>query len=276
MFGKNEPAPQQAKQPPARTPIMAGNWKMNETNDEAVTLSQAISFQSYKDWKECEVILCPPFIDLKSVSNVIYFDKAPMKLGAQDVFWEEEGAYTGAISPKMLAQVGCDYCIVGHSERRQYFGETDETVNRKVKALIAHGITPIMCCGENLATRDAGETLEFIGSQVRLGLEGVEAADVARLVVAYEPIWAIGTGRAATPEQAEEACAHIRSVVGEVAGGEAAEKVRILYGGSMKPANAELFLPQPDIDGGLIGGASLDAKAFASLVTSLLKIKVLP
>ena len=257
----------------SRVPIMAGNWKMNKTTDEAVTLSQNISFHSEKTWRDIEVVLCPPFVDLKSVSNVIFFDKAPMKLGAQDVYWEEAGAYTGAISPDMLKQVDCAYCIVGHSERREYFHESDADVNRKLKALIAHGIVPIMCCGENLETRDAGETLAFIGAQVEAGLAGVAPEDVAGCVIAYEPIWAIGTGRAATPEQAQEACAHIRATVAGLAGEEAAERVRVLYGGSMKPANAEQFLPCADIDGGLIGGASLDDKAFAELVEMTLRIK---
>ena len=270
MFGNDgqQAAPASSK----RVPVMAGNWKMNKTTTEAVTLAQGISFKSDKAWGDVEVVLCPPFVDLKSVSNVIFFDKAPMKLGAQDVFWEEAGAYTGAISPGMLKEVECSYCIIGHSERREYFGETDATVNAKAKALIAHGITPIMCCGEDLSVRDAGDTLAFIGAQVQGGLEGIASEDVARLVIAYEPIWAIGTGRAATPEQAQEACAHIRATVAQVAGQQAAEQVRILYGGSMKPANAEQFLPQPDIDGGLIGGAALDAASFAELVEMTLKL----
>ena len=256
-----------------RVPIIAGNWKMNKTTVEAVTLSQKISFESDKAWEAVEVVVCPPFTDLKSVFNVLVFDKSSIKLGAQDVFWEPEGAYTGAISVSMLKELTCEYCIVGHSERREYFGETDETVNRKIKALIADGIHPIMCCGESLEVRDANETLDFIGAQVRDGWDGVAAADIAASVIAYEPIWAIGTGRAATPEQAQEACGHIRSVVADIAGDEAAAKVRVLYGGSMKPENAELFLPQPDIDGGLIGGAALDAKSFAELVEMALKIK---
>ena len=266
MFGS-------AQQSGKRVPMIAGNWKMNETTVEAVTLAQQISFESDKGWEAIEVVICPPFTDLKSVLNVLVFDHSSIKLGAQDVFWESDGAYTGAISTTMLKELTCEYCIVGHSERREYFGETDETVNRKIKALLAQGIAPIMCCGENLDVREAGETLDFIGEQVREGWAGVDAEDIAKSVIAYEPIWAIGTGRAATPEQAQEACAHIRSVVADFAGADAASKMRILYGGSMNTGNAELFLPQPDIDGGLIGGASLDAKAFSALVEMALKTK---
>lgn len=262
-----------AKKSDKRVPIIAGNWKMNKTTVEAVELSQKISFECDKAWEAVEVALCPPFTDLKSVFNVLSFDHSSIKLGAQDVFWEDEGAYTGAISVSMLKELTCDYCIVGHSERRAYFGETDETVNKKIKALLAGGIRPIMCCGESLEVRDAGETLDFIGAQVRNGWKDIPAEDIASSVIAYEPIWAIGTGRAATPEQAQEACAHIRKVICEIAGEDAANKVRILYGGSMKPENAELFLPESDIDGGLIGGAALDAKSFAELVEMALKIK---
>lgn len=266
MFGS-------AKISDKRVPIIAGNWKMNKTTVEAVTLSQHISFESDKAWEAVEVVLCPPFTDLKSVFNVLVFDKSSIRLGAQDVFWEDEGAYTGAISVSMLKELTCEYCIVGHSERRGIFGETDEMVNKKIKALLAGGIHPIMCCGESLEVRDAGQALEFIGEQVRRGWEGVDAEDIAKSVIAYEPIWAIGTGRAATPEQAQEACAHIRGVIAEIAGEDAAQKLRVLYGGSMKPENAELFLPEPDIDGGLIGGAALDSKAFGALVEIALKIK---
>ncbi len=266
MFGSTQ-------QDGTRTPMIAGNWKMNKTTVEAVTLSQQISFESDKAWEAVEVVICPPFTDLKSVFNVLAFDHSSIKLGAQDVYWEPDGAYTGAISVSMLKELTCEYCIVGHSERREYFGETDEMVNKKVKALLAQGIRPIMCCGESMEVRDAGETLDFIAEQVRLGWAGVNEEDVARSVIAYEPIWAIGTGRAATPEQAQEACAHIRSVVADLVGSDAAGKMRVLYGGSMNTGNAELFLPQSDVDGGLIGGASLDAKAFSALVEMALKAK---
>ncbi len=274
MFGKKTNAKtSSAAGKRARKPMMAGNWKMNKTTVQAVTLAQNISYESDKIWDVVDVVLCPPFTDLKSVGNVIVFDNAPLALGAQDVFWEEEGAYTGAISPVMLKELSCEYCIVGHSERRAYFHETDADVNRKVAALLEHGINPIVCCGESLECRDAGETLEFVAKQVMRAFDGVPAEGIATSVIAYEPIWAIGTGRAATPEQAQEVCAFLRRVVADMAGEQVAQQVRILYGGSMKPANAELFLPCPDIDGGLIGGAALDAKSFAELVEMTLKLK---
>lgn len=266
MFGQNEA-------PNKHLPMIAGNWKMNKTTVEAVTLAQQISYQSDKAWEGVDVVLCPPYVDLKSVRNVLEFDHSSIELGAQDVYWESEGAYTGAISVSMLREVGCSYCIVGHSERRQVFNESDDEVNNKVKALFAGGIIPIVCCGESLDVREAGETLKFVEGQVRAAFEGLASEQVARSVIAYEPIWAIGTGRAATPDQAQETCEHIRSVVRDIAGDEAESMVRVLYGGSMNQGNAEMFLEQPDIDGGLVGGASLDAKSFGSIVETALKLK---
>ena len=248
-----------------RRPVIAGNWKMNKTVAQAVNLAQQISYRE-NGWDGVDVVLCPPFTCLKSVENVLVFDKSPIELGAQDAFWEDEGAFTGAVSPAMLAELRCAYCIVGHSERRAYFHESDEDVARKVAALLGKGITPIMCCGEDGGVRDAGEHLAFVEAQVRAGLEGLDAAQVAKCIVAYEPVWAIGTGAAAAPEQAQEMCAHIRAVAAEMAGPEAAAKMRVLYGGSMKPENAAWFLGLPDCDGGLIGGAALDAGKFAELV----------
>jgi triosephosphate isomerase len=253
----------------ARKPIIAGNWKMNKNTTEAVHLSQQISNLYEREWKsKAEVILCPPSIDLKSVRNVLVFDKSPIQLGAQNVHWEDGGAFTGEISVPMLSEVGCSYCIVGHSERREMFGETDETVNLKVKALIAGGIMPIMCCGETLETREAGQTERFVCAQVRAGLAGLDAADVAKMVIAYEPIWAIGTGHVPTPEDADAICAAIRAQVADLFGSDTAEAIRILYGGSMKPANVEMFMPMPNIDGGLIGGASLKPDSFTDLIKS--------
>lgn len=256
-----------------RVPMVAGNWKMNKTTGEAVTLSQRISNESIKAWASIDIVLCPPFVDLKSVRNVLEFDNSSMVVGAQTVYWEPDGAYTGAISVSMIKEVGCEYCIVGHSERREYFGETDEMVNKQVKALVVEGLHPIMCCGESLAVRDAGDALDFIGAQVRAGFAGVSAAEVAKSVVAYEPIWAIGTGRAATPEQAQEACAHIRALIADMHDDETARKVRVLYGGSMNSGNAELFLTQEDIDGGLIGSASLDPREFATIIDVAMKTR---
>lgn len=254
-----------------RLPMMAGNWKMNKTTAEAVQLAQAISYRFGKYWcDDVDCVLCPPLVDLKSVAGVIEFDHASLLLGAQNCYWEADGAFTGEVNPRMLKEVGCTYCIVGHSERREYFHETDEDVNRKVRALLEGDLLPIICCGESLETRDAGETLPFVTAQVRAAFEDVSAEDAAKCVIAYEPIWAIGTGHTATPEAAEEVCGAIRGLIVELYGQETADAVRILYGGSMKPENVNMFLPMPDIDGGLIGGASLDANSFITLVEACL------
>ncbi len=249
-----------------RTYLIAGNWKMNNTVPEAVVLTQQLCNQYNRKWDDVDVVICPPSIDLKSAFTVLDFDKTKIALGAQNVHWEESGAYTGEVSIPMIKDVGCEYCIVGHSERREMFNETDTSVNRKVKALVAAGIAPIMCVGESLALRDSGEYLEFITAQVRAGLAGLDELDMKQVVVAYEPIWAIGTGRTATPEQAEEVCAAIRSVLAQEFGDAVAEGTRVLYGGSMNVGNVESLLAQPDIDGGLIGGASLKADSFRQLV----------
>ena len=251
---------------------MAGNWKMNNTIAEAVVLTQEIANRLKRAWPDkADVVICPPFVDLKPARTVLEFDKTEVAVGAQDVYWEASGAYTGEISVPMLKEIGCEYCIVGHSERRTLFGETNEDVNRKVAALIAGGIAPIVCVGESLAVRDEGTTLEYVCAQVRAAFAGIEAADAAHAVVAYEPIWAIGTGRTATPEQAEEVCAAIRAELARLFGDEAAEGMRILYGGSMNPGNVEALLAQPDIDGGLVGGASLKAESFIQLVEACVR-----
>ena len=249
-----------------RTYLMAGNWKMNNTIPEAVVLTQQLCNQYNRKWDDVDVVICPPSIDLKSAYTVLDFDKTKISLGAQNVHWEESGAFTGEVSIPMIKDAGCEYCIVGHSERREMFNETDTSVNRKVKALVAAGIAPIMCVGESLALRDSGEYLEFITSQVRAGLAGLDELDMKQVVVAYEPIWAIGTGRTATPEQAQEVCAAIRAVLAEMFGAETADATRVLYGGSMNVGNVESLLAQADIDGGLIGGASLKADSFRQLV----------
>lgn len=249
-----------------RTYLMAGNWKMNNTIPEAVVLTQQLCNQYNRKWDDVDVVICPPSIDLKSAYTVLDFDKTKISLGAQNVHWEESGAFTGEISIPMIKDVGCEYCIVGHSERREMFNETDTTVNRKVKALVSAGIAPIVCVGESLALRDSGEYLEYITAQVRAGLAGLDELDMKQVVVAYEPIWAIGTGRTATPEQAEEVCGAIRSVLVQEFGEGVAESTRVLYGGSMNVGNVESLLAQPDIDGGLIGGASLKADSFRQLV----------
>lgn len=250
-----------------RKKLIAGNWKMNETIPEAVVLSQEISNLMERDWLEMvDVAVCPPFIDLKAVKSVFEFDRVDIALGAQNVYWEPAGAFTGEISIPMIKEVGCTYCIVGHSERRNLFGETNEDVNRKARALIEADIAPIICVGESLAVRDEGSYLEFVCAQVRAAYAGIDAAEAQGTVVAYEPVWAIGTGRTATPEQAEEVCAAIRATLSELFGAEVADSVRVLYGGSMNEGNAALLLAEADIDGGLIGGAALKAASFIEIV----------
>lgn len=258
----------------ARKPLIAGNWKMNETASESVVLTQQISNIFEKDWAESvDVAVCPPFTDLKPAKTVFEFDKTPIAVGAQNVYWEPSGAYTGEISVAMLKDVGCSYCIVGHSERREYFHETNEDVNLKIKALVADSIDPIhpiVCVGESLAVREEGTYLEYVNAQVKAAFAGLDSADVKDVVVAYEPIWAIGTGRTATPEQAEEVCASIRDALNAMFGAEFADQTRVLYGGSMNEGNAEQLLSQPNIDGGLIGGASLKAASFIEIVKAAL------
>ncbi len=255
----------------ARKTLIAGNWKMNETYGESVVLAQEISNGFYDDWADqVEVVVCPPFIDLKPVKTVFEFDKRKVALGAQDVYWEPSGAFTGEISVPMLKEVGCAWCIVGHSERRTLFGETNEDVNKKAKALLAGGLAPIVCVGESLAVRDDGTYLAYVKAQVEAAFAGIDEADARRSVVAYEPIWAIGTGRTATPEQAQEVCAAIRETLAGLYGAEAADAMRVLYGGSMNEGNAGLLLAEADIDGGLIGGASLKAASFIAIVKEAL------
>ncbi len=249
-----------------RKPIIAGNWKMNMTPAESVVLSQGISNRYERSWREVDVVLCPPAVDLRSVYAVLDFDRSKIDMGAQNVHWEPSGAYTGEISIPMLRDVGCSWCIVGHSERREMFGETDMDVNRKVRALAEARLNAIVCVGESLAMRDSGKAVGFVCDQVRAALAGLDADQATFVTIAYEPIWAIGTGRTATPEQAQEIAAAIRATVGEMLGHKAAQAMRILYGGSMKPENAAGFLACPDVDGGLIGGASLKAEDFALLV----------
>lgn len=250
----------------ARKPLMAGNWKMNKTIGEAVVLAQDISNQYDAKWEACDVVVCPPFVDLKPAKTVFEFDRVPVGIGAQNVYWEEKGAFTGEVSVPMLKEIGCEWCIIGHSERRGYFGETNEDVNKKAKALIAAGIHPIICVGESLAVRDAGETLEFVCAQVKAAFAGIDDSQAKSCVVAYEPIWAIGTGRTATPEQAQEVCAAVRETLAGMFDNETAGAMRVLYGGSMNPGNVDLLIAQPDIDGGLIGGAALEAGSFVQLI----------
>jgi triosephosphate isomerase len=251
----------------SRKPLISGNWKMHHNHFEAIATVQKLGYLLGADDVEAvDVSIHPPFTDLRSVQTVLEGDNLPFLLGAQNCHWEEKGAFTGEVAPGMLAKLNVRYVIVGHSERRELFGETDEVVNRKVIAVLKAGMTPILCCGETLAEREAGSTEAKVAGQVKAGLAGVSRAQVGALVIAYEPIWAIGTGRVASEDDAQAVCGFIRAQVRSLAGAEAAESVRIQYGGSVKPDNAAGLLAQPDIDGALVGGASLDADSFALIV----------
>jgi triosephosphate isomerase len=251
----------------ARRPIVAANWKMHKTHLEAIRDVQKLSYLLDRDDAErVEVVICPPFTALRAVQTLIESDRLSFGLGAQNVHWEDRGAYTGEVSSPMLAALKCAYVIVGHSERRQLFGETDDTVNRKVRAVLAHAMTPILCVGESLEERDLGNTFEKVTGQIRRAMHGVGHDDAARVVVAYEPIWAIGTGRNAEPADAGEVIGAIRGTLAELYSKELAEGVRVQYGGSVKAGNIRDFMAHPEIDGALVGGASLDPEEFALIV----------
>ncbi len=246
----------------SRTPLIAGNWKMHGTRTEAVALAEGIK-AGVADVSQRDVLVAPPFTALETVARVLR--GAAILLAGQDLHWEAKGAFTGEVSAPMLREVGCTHVIVGHSERRQYFGETDESVAKKVAAARAHGLTPIMCVGEGLEQREAGQTLAVVERQVRGGLLDCEAAAIRTIVVAYEPVWAIGTGKVATNEQAQEVHAFIRRLLGDLGGAGAAEGCRILYGGSVKADSINGLMAQPDIDGVLVGGASLQVESFVRI-----------
>ncbi len=252
-----------------RPKVVAGNWKMYTDSASAQTLVHAIVDALRGASPACTVVVCPPFTALQSVHDLVR--TTPVKLGAQNLFYEEEGAYTGEISAAMLCSVGCEFVIVGHSERRQYFGDTDATVNLRVQRALAHGLRPIVCVGETLAEREANTTASVVRRQVVGGLAGIAASAMEHITIAYEPVWAIGTGRTATPMQAQEVHALIRSVIAELFSTEVAANTPILYGGSVKPDNAAALFAEPDVDGGLVGGASLDAASFANIVQALAK-----
>lgn len=250
-----------------RMPIIAGNWKMHHDHYQAIQVTQKLSYQLDKsDYERVDVVICPPFTDLRSLQTVLEADSIPIKLGAQNCYFEETGAFTGEVSPVFLTKLGVSFVIVGHSERRELFGETDEDVNKKAKAVIKHGMTPILCCGETLEEREAGAAESKVQGQITAGLAGVTKAQVAAMVIAYEPIWAIGTGRTASSDDAQAMCAVIRAQVAEVAGPDAAKAVRIQYGGSVKPGNIAELMACPDVDGALVGGASLDPDDFSRIV----------
>jgi triosephosphate isomerase len=251
-----------------RKPLISGNWKMHHNHFEAIQTVQKLAFVlGPEDYDAVDVSVHPPFTDLRSVQITLADQKATeIALGAQNCHWEEKGAFTGEVSPAFLAKLDCTYVIAGHSERRELFGETDDAVNKKVKAIFTHGMTPIMCVGETLDEREAGTTEQKVVGQVEAGLAGLKAEQVGAMVIAYEPIWAIGTGRTATPDDAQAVCALIRSTVAAKTDGDTAGAVRIQYGGSVKPDNIVDLMGQADIDGALVGGASLDADDFARIV----------
>lgn len=250
-----------------RNLMIAGNWKMNKTFSEGVVLAQGLADAlAGKDLKGVDVVVCPPTVDLKGVSEVIDQNNAQFALGAQNVYFEESGAFTGETAPSMLTAVNATYCIIGHSERRDYFHETDEDENKKAAALIAAGIVPVFCCGEPEEVREAGTYVKHVTDQIRAGLAGLPIESADQIVIAYEPIWAIGTGKTATADDAQEVCGAIRETLADMFGAELAEGIRVLYGGSAKPGNIAELVAKPDVDGALVGGASLKAADFASMV----------
>ncbi len=249
-----------------RKPIISGNWKMHLNHFEALKLVQELSYLITEDDVDAvDISLHPPFTDIRTVQTVLEADKLPFHLGAQHCHFEEKGAFTGEVAPSMLAKLNVGYVIVGHSERREVFGESDEMINKKVLAILAAGMLPILCCGETLEEREAGEAESKIARQVTAGMASVNAEQAADMVIAYEPIWAIGTGRTASAEDAQAMCAAVRSTVAGLYGDEVAQSVRIQYGGSVKPVNAHELMTQPDIDGALVGGAALEADSFARI-----------
>ncbi|MFK8905509.1 triose-phosphate isomerase [Streptomyces sp. YS-3] len=250
-----------------RMPLMAGNWKMNLNHLEAIAHVQKLAFAlADKDYDAVEVAVLPPFVDLRSVQTLVDGDKLKIKYGAQDISAQDSGAYTGEISGAMLAKLKCTYVAVGHSERRQYHNESDELCNAKVKAAFKHGLTPILCVGEGLDVRKAGRQVAYTLDQLDGGLKDVPAEQAESVVIAYEPVWAIGTGEVATPEDAQEVCGAIRGRLAELYSQELADKVRIQYGGSVKASNVAAIMAQPDVDGALVGGAALDADEFVKIV----------
>ena len=250
-----------------RRPIMAGNWKMNKTRDEALRFVYAVNTELPSN-EEVETVICAPAILLRCL---VKRQGDQLRIGAQNMHFAESGAYTGEISPSMLETTGVSYVILGHSERRQMFNETDEAINKKIVAALKHDLTPIVCCGETLEERRANKVEEILNHQITKAYENLKGEDVVKTVIAYEPIWAIGTGETATPEQADDACGFIRSVIERLYGKQVASQIRILYGGSMKPSNVKELVEKENIDGGLVGGASLDPESFLQLVNACVK-----
>lgn len=250
-----------------RKPVIAGNWKMNKSINEAIELVNSLK-RELVDIQGIDIIICPVYTALSDVSDLLI--DSNISLGAQNIYWEPSGAFTGEISPSMIKDAGCKYVIIGHSERRKYFDESDETVNKRIKAAQSVGLIPIFCVGETLEEHEAGKTIDVVKRQLKGGLEGLENEALPKIVIAYEPVWAIGTGKTATPEQAQEVHKFIRGWLNENYSPEVAESLRILYGGSVKPANARELMQQSDIDGALVGGASLDSSSFVEIVKNSL------
>ncbi len=246
-----------------RRPLIAGNWKMYKTPQEAADTAKQL-VEQVREVADVDIMIAPPFTALESVSRVI--KNSPVALGAQNLYWEDEGAYTGEISAPMLKSAGCQYAIIGHSERRQYFGETDKTVNQKIQAAIQIGLKPVFCIGETEQEREAEQTLSVLDKQVRKGLERLLPEQLDTLIIAYEPVWAIGTGKTATEDQAQEVHQFIRSLIEKSFGNDLSKSIRILYGGSVKPDNILNLMAMPDIDGALVGGASLSADSFSRII----------
>ncbi len=251
-----------------RRPFIAGNWKMNMTHIEAIQFVQDLGYElgGGNRKNDCEISICPPFTALRSIKNIIDSDKLDFLMGAQNMHWEESGAYTGEISPQMLVTLGVDYVITGHSERREYFADTNDTVNKKVISAFKNGLKPIMCIGEILEIRESGKAQEFVLSQLTECLKDVEPKNITDLTIAYEPIWAIGTGKTATSEDANNMCSAIRDQIKTLYNQQLADMVRIQYGGSVKPSNITELMSMSDIDGALVGGASLNVKDFAAII----------
>ena len=253
-----------------RKPLIAGNWKMNLNHLEAIAVTQKLAYSlEDRDYDAVEIVVIPPFTDIRSVQTLVDGDRLRLVYGAQDLSASESGAHTGDISAGMLAKLGCTYVLVGHSERRTNHQEDDQLVNRKIKAALAHELRPILCVGEDLSIREAGTHIEHVLTQLRDSLKGFHKPDLKKIVIAYEPVWAIGTGETASPEQAQEMHAHIRAVLANQFGEAVAANISILYGGSVKGANANEIFSQPDVDGGLVGGASLIATEFIQIIKAL-------
>jgi len=253
-----------------RKTIIAGNWKMYKTLREGQELAIALRRELYQI-EDVDIVVCPPYTLLAYLADAL--ETSNIVIGAQDVYWQDEGAFTGEVSPVMLKDIGCKFVIIGHSERRQYFGETNESVNNKIKAALRHNLTPIVCVGETLSQRESGETFEVLDDHIGNGLKDITDTDILRMVIAYEPVWAIGTGKNATPGQAQEAQKYIRDLLRKMYNDDIADTVRIQYGGSVKPDNITELMREPDVDGALVGGASLQIETFTEIVRKAAEVK---